>query len=188
MNRVFFAGTNGHNGAMHDAPMSYTHVDSPVGPILLAGSDDCLRFSSFPTGSRARRPRLQWREDKSALKEAVRQLQAYFGGELTEFDLKLAPEGNPFQMAVWNELTKIPYGETVSYGDIAVALGEPLSASRAVGAANGANPLPIFIACHRVVGADGSLTGFGGGLATKRFLLDLEFRVKPPADTLFAAL
>jgi methylated-DNA-[protein]-cysteine S-methyltransferase len=133
-----------------------------------------------------RRPEPEWVEDASALKETARQLTAYFAGELTEFDLTLAPHGSDFEMAVWAELERIPFGETVSYGDIATRIGEPLSSSRAVGTACGANPLPIFIPCHRVVGADGSLTGFGGGLPTKRFLLDLEFRIKPPAGTLFA--
>lgn len=175
-----------HNYTMNEDRIRYTHVASPIGPILVAGSDDCLLRSSFPSGRMARPPAPRWVEDASALEETARQLEAYFAGELTEFDLPLAPRGNRFQMAVWAELLNIPYGETVSYGDIARRIGEPLSASRAVGTANGANPLPIFIPCHRVVGADKSLTGFGGGLATKRFLLELEFRVRPPRDTLFA--
>lgn len=171
---------------MGETAIFYTHVDTPVGPMLLAGDRDRLDCSSFPSGSRARRPGSGWVESGEALAEAARQLRAYFAGELTAFDLPLAPRGNPFQMAVWAELSRIPYGETVSYGEIARRIGEPVSASRAVGAANGANPLPVFIPCHRVIGADNSLTGFGGGLATKRFLLDLEFRVRPPRDTLFA--
>ena len=173
---------------MRDSALRYTHADSTIGLILLVGDEAALRYSSFPTGRRAQRPSPEWIEDGAPLKEAVRQLNAYFAGELTEFDLELAPQGSDFEMAVWAELVKIPYGETASYGDIATRIGEPLSASRAVGAANGANPLPIFIPCHRVIGADGSLTGFGGGLPTKRFLLDLEFSVKPPADTLFALM
>lgn len=171
---------------MEQETVFYTRADSPIGPILLAGSDERLVVSSFPTGNRARRPRPDWVQDAAKFRETARQLNAYFAGELTEFDLPLAPQGGAFEMAVWEELKKIPYGETVSYGDIARRLGEPLTASRAVGAANGANPLPIFIPCHRVIGADNSLTGFGGGLETKRFLLDLEFRVRPPRDTLFA--
>ena len=175
-----------HNDGMPQVSTRYTHVESPIGPILLAGSDDSLCLTSFPTGRGRREPKTGWVEDRNGLREAVRQIEAYFAGELTEFDLNLAPLGNDFEMAVWAELEKIPYGETASYGDIATRIGQPLSASRAVGTACGANPLPIVIPCHRVVGADGSLTGFGGGLPTKRFLLDLEFRVKPPAGTLFA--
>ena len=186
MNRVSPGGGFWQDARMDETPVFYTHVDSPIGPMLLAGSDTCVVRSSFPSGSRAVRPKSGWIENAAALREATRQLRAYFAGELTEFDLPLAPGGNPFQMAVWDELRKIPYGKTVSYGEIAQRLGEPLSASRAVGAANGANPLPVFIPCHRVIGADNSLTGFGGGLPVKRFLLDLEFRVRPPKDTLFA--
>ena len=171
---------------MDNEPVFYTHVESPVGPLLLAGSGESLLCISFPSGRGARRPKPGWTADAAPFREAARQLDAYFTGELTGFDLPLEPRGNPFQMAVWAELRRIPYGETASYGDIARRIGEPLSASRAVGAANGANPLPIVIPCHRVIGADNSLTGFGGGLATKRFLLDLEFRVRPPKDTLFA--
>ncbi len=171
----------------HYSPVThYTHVDSPIGPILLAGTGRRLCVTGFPSGRGRREPKPGWVEDRENLAEAVRQIEAYFAGELTEFDLELVPSGNDFELAVWSALEQIPYGETVSYGDIATRIGQPFSASRAVGAACGSNPLPIVIPCHRVVGADGSLTGFGGGLPTKRFLLDLEFRVKPPAGTLFA--
>lgn len=178
---------------MYDDTVFYTHVDSPIGPILLAGSEDRLLMTSFPAGRGRREPKAGWVEDRAALKEAGRQIEAYFAGDLTEFGLELAPTGSTFEMAVWAELEKIPYGETVSYGDIAKRIGQPhspesVSASRAVGVACGANPLPIVIPCHRVVGANGALTGFGGGLAAKRHLLDLEFRVRPPAGTLFAAM
>lgn len=108
-----------------------------------------------------------------AFKPVKQQLAAYFAGELTDFNLVLAPEGTDFQLAVWTALQKIPYGETCSYGDIANRIGKP-EASRAVGAANGQNPLPIVIPCHRVIGSNGSLTGFGGGLDCKQFLLRLE--------------
>ena len=111
------------------------------------------------------------------LTEHRRQLDGYFAGKRTAFDLAFQPEGSPFQLAVWRALLDIPYGETVSYGEIARRIGEPVSASRAVGAANGDNPIPIIIPCHRVIGADGSLTGFGGGLPVKTFLLELEDRV-----------
>jgi len=102
------------------------------------------------------------------------ELEAYFAGELKEFTVPLAPSGTPFQMAVWTELTKIPYGSTISYGDIALALGKRLVASRAVGLANGSNPISVIVPCHRVIGSDGSLTGYGGGLERKELLLRLE--------------
>jgi len=150
-------------------------MESPVGRLLLAGDAAGLKLIGFPGGSRARRPAADWRRDDGGFDEARRQLQAYFRGALTRFDLKLAPEGTPFQLAVWRALREIPYGETRSYGELARAIGRP-SASRAVGAANGANPLPIVVPCHRVIGSSGSLTGFGGGLETKAALLALERR------------
>lgn len=109
------------------------------------------------------------------LRQAVEQLRAYFAGELRDFDLALDIQGTPFQKRVWAELRNIPYGETRSYSDVANAIGAP-KAVRATGAANGRNPIPIVVPCHRVIGADGSLTGYGGGLPLKRFLLDLEAR------------
>lgn len=159
--------------------LAYTYHDSPVGPLLIAGRDDVLHVMSFPTGHKRVKPKRDWIRDDTILPEVRRQIDAYFAGELTEFDLKLAPEGSPFELAVWQALQGIPYGETVSYGEIARRIGQPLSAARAVGAANGDNPIPIVIPCHRVIGADGSLTGFGGGLETKEFLLALERRVRP---------
>ena len=166
--------------------MRYTYFNSPVGPLLLGGSDDGLHLLSFPGGRGARRPNADWIEDRGAFRTAIAQLTGYFDGDRTEFDLPLLPHGNPFQRRVWKALCEIPFGETATYGEVAARIGEPLAASRAVGAANAANPLPIVIPCHRVIGAGGTLTGFGGGIATKRFLLDLEFRVRPPADTLFS--
>jgi methylated-DNA-[protein]-cysteine S-methyltransferase len=109
------------------------------------------------------------------LGEAVRQLRAYFAGELQAFDLPLAPQGTPFQLAVWKHLCEIPYGETISYGELARRIGNP-NASRAVGLANGSNPIPIVIPCHRVIGSNGKLTGYGGGLPIKEKLLGLERR------------
>ncbi len=173
---------------MRDSTVLFCTLQSPIGPLLLAGSDDALRMVSFPAGLGARKPKPEWREDPAAFRETMRQLQSYFAGDLTQFDLPLSPEGNPFQLRVWKALLQIPYGATATYGEIATAIGEPLSGSRAVGAANGANPLPIVIPCHRVIGAGGALVGFGGGIETKKFLLDLEFRVKPPKDTLFALM
>ncbi|CAA2104890.1 Methylated-DNA--protein-cysteine methyltransferase [Methylobacterium bullatum] len=151
----------------------YTFLDTPIGALLLAGTDERLRYIGFPTGKGAVTPRADWHRDDAAFAEGRRQLSTYFAGRLTRFDLDLDPRGTPFQLAVWEELTRIPPGETISYGELAKRIGRP-SASRAVGAANGANPLPIVVPCHRVIGAAGSLTGFAGGLDTKRWLLALE--------------
>jgi methylated-DNA-[protein]-cysteine S-methyltransferase len=118
-------------------------------------------------------PLAERRDDTPPLDEARRQLEAYFAGELREFDLPLAPEGSEFQLRVWEQLRAIPYGETISYGELARRVGDP-AAARAVGLANGRNPLPVIVPCHRVIGADGALTGFGGGLERKRRLLELE--------------
>ena len=155
--------------------MRCCEISTPVGRLRLTGDEEGLRSISFQNrihpaalaGSRLR--------TEEPFREAIAQLNAYFAGELRRFDLPLAPEGTPFQREVWSALTAIPYGETVSYGGLARRLGRP-AASRAVGAANGRNPIPIVVPCHRVIGADGSLTGFGGGLAIKRRLLDLEAR------------
>ena len=151
----------------------YTRFESPVGPLLLAGEANALRLVSFETSKRAARPRPEWKQNGAAFTEVIRQLQAYFGGELKEFDLRLAPEGTEFQLRVWNALRAIPYGETISYAQLAERIGNP-KAVRAVGLANGSNPIPIIVPCHRVIGSDGSLTGFGGGLKTKKILLELE--------------
>ena len=131
---------------------------------------------SFPSGERAADPREGWRRDEAFLKEAFLQIAAYFEGELTRFDLPLHFTGTAFQKTVWHALIDIPFGETTSYGALAATIGRP-TASRAVGAANGANPIPIIAPCHRVIGADRSLTGFGGGLDKKIFLLDHERQV-----------
>lgn len=172
---------------MEHTPTYYCTMESPIGTLVLAGDGRRLRELHFPLPHERRRIGAGWIEDSRKFVEPRQQLEAYFDGRLTEFAIDVEPAGNGFQRAVWAALADIPYGETVSYGDIARRIGEPVSASRAVGAANGANPVPIIIPCHRVVGADGSLTGFGGGLDIKQFLLDLEFRVRPPAGTLFAA-
>lgn len=151
--------------------MIYTHCDSPVGPLLLARNDAGLTAISFGGAADD-----GWTRDDYAFGDVREQLRAYFAKELREFDLPLAPRGTPFQLAVWRALREIPYGQTRSYTQIANVVGRP-SAIRAVGAANGANPLPIVVPCHRVIGANGSLTGFGGGLPAKRYLLDLELYV-----------
>ena len=153
--------------------MSETHLvmDSPVGRLRLRTDGENvteLMFCDDPVEA----------SDAPALLEAARQLAEYFAGERTEFDLPLRPAGTDFQCGVWAELLNIPYGETVSYGQIATRLGLPLTASRAVGLANGSNPISIVVPCHRVIGADGTLVGFGGGLDNKRILLELEARVR----------
>ncbi|WP_242108461.1 methylated-DNA--[protein]-cysteine S-methyltransferase [Luteimonas aquatica] len=165
--------------------ITYRHVDSPVGPLLLASADDGLRLIEFEAPWHPAKRDARWREgDDAVLRETRRQLDAYFAGKRRDFDLPLAPHGTPFQMQVWRTLAEIPWGETWSYAQMARRIGQP-TATRAVGAANGRNPLPIVLPCHRVIGSDGSLTGFGGGLPTKRFLLTLEGALR--ADDLFAA-
>jgi methylated-DNA-[protein]-cysteine S-methyltransferase len=141
--------------------------------LLLAGDGVSLELLSFPSGKAVRQPEPDWMRRNDAFKPVKEQLTAYFAGALTSFDLKLKPQGTDFQSNVWQALMQIPFGETRSYGDIAVMVGKP-GASRAVGAANAQNPLPIVIPCHRVIGSDGGLTGFGGGLECKKFLLSHE--------------
>lgn len=153
--------------------MYYCYHDSPIGELLLAGDGEALFLVSFPDGPKRREPEPDWIRDEKPFAVARRQLDEYFAGERRAFDLPLKPTGTAFQRRVLEELMRIPYGETTSYGDIAERIGRP-AAVRAVGAANGRNPLPIVIPCHRVIGKDGSLTGFGGGLPTKRALLRLE--------------
>jgi len=155
--------------------MSYTRIESPVGKLLLAADGQGLRQVSFESSKRAASVRPDWREDQASFSEVVRQLQAYFHGELKAFEIPLAPEGTEFQLLVWNSLRRIPYGQTISYAQLAQNIGNP-KAVRAVGLANGCNPIPIIIPCHRVIGSDGSLTGFGGGLPNKKKLLALESR------------
>jgi methylated-DNA-[protein]-cysteine S-methyltransferase len=152
--------------------MRYDEIDSPVGPLLVAADEAGLRLVHFQTGRR-RKPDPSWQRDPAAFRSLAQQLGEYFRGERRTFDLPLAPRGTSFQLATWRVLATIPYGETISYAELARRVGRP-AASRAVGAANGANPLPIVVPCHRVIGKDGSLTGFGGGLPTKRALLELE--------------
>jgi methylated-DNA-[protein]-cysteine S-methyltransferase len=155
--------------------MSYTTIDSPVGPLLLAGERTGLRLVHFSNGRRPPSPQRGWTEERAPFGEAIRQLEAYFRGKLEDFDLPLLLSGTEFQLLVWRNLRKIPYGETVSYGQLARRIGNP-DAARAVGLANGSNPIPIIIPCHRVIGSNGDLTGFGGGLPVKRKLLGLESR------------
>jgi methylated-DNA-[protein]-cysteine S-methyltransferase len=156
-------------------PTFYTQIESPLGPLLLAADDVGLRQILFVKGRHPAQPETSWKEDHVPLNETIQQLQAYFAGELENFDLKLAPEGTPFQLGVWHRLCDIPYGTTISYGELAGRIGNP-KASRAVGLANGSNPIPIVIPCHRVIGSNGKLTGYGGGLPIKEKLLALERR------------
>ncbi|NQV22663.1 MAG: methylated-DNA--[protein]-cysteine S-methyltransferase [Rhodospirillales bacterium] len=151
----------------------YTYIPSPIGDLLLVGSAEGLAFVGFPEGSGRLDPAPEWIEDASSFPQASAQFAEYFAGTRHAFALKLAPKGTAFQNNVWQALLRIPYGETTSYAEIARRIGKP-SAVRAVGAANGKNPLPIVIPCHRVIGSNGSLTGFGGGLPAKEFLLRLE--------------
>ena len=148
-------------------------IDSPVGPLMLAADDASLRHIEF-RDNRHPANRGDWHGgDNDILQATEAQLAEYFAGTRSAFDLPLAPRGSDFQMTVWRELARIPFGQTWSYAQLAQRIGNP-EAVRAVGAANGRNPLPIVLPCHRVIGADGALVGFGGGLPTKHFLLRLE--------------
>ena len=162
-----------------DAPRLSHIVSSPIGRLLLTGDGHALTglwmldAPSF-SGRRSARVEEGLTPGPETFAEVASQLEEYFAGDRKEFTVPLAPSGTPFRLAVWTQLTKIPYGSTVSYGDIARALGKRLVASRAVGLANGANPISIVVPCHRVIGSDGSLTGYGGGLDRKELLLRLE--------------
>jgi methylated-DNA-[protein]-cysteine S-methyltransferase len=151
----------------------HTVIDSPYGPLTLVATDGVL-CGLYMVGQRQRPPEENFGEpDDTPFGEVTAQLRAYFAGDLKDFDLPLHLDGTPFQRTVWEQLQKIPYGEIRSYGELADALGNP-KASRAVGLANGKNPIGIIVPCHRVVGANGSLTGYGGGLDRKKRLLDFE--------------
>jgi len=158
---------------MNVSDVTYTCMESPMGVILLAGGEAGLTHVSFQDGPNPVRPSPGWRRDRGGLREALDQLGAYFAGERTCFDLSLAADGTAFERQVWDALPAIPYGETRTYGDIAKYIGRP-TAFRAVGAANARNPIAIVVPCHRVVGANGHLTGYAGGLRVKRALLDHE--------------
>jgi methylated-DNA-[protein]-cysteine S-methyltransferase len=153
--------------------MYYCYFDTPIGELLLAGEADLLSMIGFPKGSMRRDPEADWIYNEEPFEIARRQLSEYFSGQRKEFDLPLSLTGTEFQVSVLDALLQIPYGETTSYGAIARQIGRP-KAVRAVGAANGRNPIPIIVPCHRVIGSSGDLTGFGGGLDTKEALLRLE--------------
>ena len=158
--------------------LEYCYIDSPIGKLLLAGKDEVLHLISFSTGKGVREPQETWIENRQAFIQAKQELAEYFAGTRTQFTMPIELDGTQFQTEVWQELAKIPYGTTTSYGEMAKNIGRP-KASRAVGAANGANNLPIVLPCHRVIGANKSLTGFGGGIPIKEFLLALEQKVAP---------
>lgn len=165
-------------------PTYWTAVGSPLGPLMLTADDEGLTGLHMDSGKYGPlAPRVGWVEDAAPFVDVAGQLDEYFAGDRTEFDVPMHPTGTPFQLEVWQALTTIPYGEVRSYGEIAQQLGRP-GASRAVGLANGHNPIAVIVPCHRVIGASGSLTGYGGGLERKRLLLDLEAGVA--GATLFA--
>ena len=153
--------------------MAYCEISTPVGPLRLVGDDEGLREIAFLGGKRPPVSMPAGPPSREPFRDVIAELDEYFAGRLMRFHARLAPRGTPFQLRVWSLLREIPYGETTTYAGIARTLGQP-NACRAVGAANGRNPIPVIIPCHRVVGADGSLTGFGGGLDIKRALLRLE--------------
>jgi methylated-DNA-[protein]-cysteine S-methyltransferase len=153
--------------------MYYCYLETPIGELLLAGESNALSMIGFPKGSMRRDPEPDWIYNEKPLATARQQLSEYFAGTRRDFDLPLRLNGTEFQVSVLEALQEIPYGETVSYGEIARRIGRP-KAVRAVGAANGRNPIPIVVPCHRVIGSSGDLTGFGGGLDTKEALLRLE--------------
>jgi methylated-DNA-[protein]-cysteine S-methyltransferase len=152
----------------------YTSVNSPLGELLLVGDEHAVLHGLYmQLGRKPFRPEPAWQARPEAFAEVRAQLAQYFAGERRDFDLDLRLRGTPFQVSVWNALREIPYGETLSYGELARRIGQP-EAVRAVGTANGANPISVVVPCHRVIGADGSLTGYGGGLERKQLLLELE--------------
>ena len=151
----------------------YTQMDSPVGPLLLTGDGDMITRLEMDGQKKVSDAQANWVRDDGQFAEARRQLEAYFAGELLQFKLPLRPAGTAFQRRVWDALLDVPFGKTASYGDIARAIDAP-KACRAVGLANGQNPIAIIIPCHRIIGANGKLTGYGGGLPRKQWLLSHE--------------
>jgi len=154
-------------------PIFYTYLNSSIGELLLAADETGLISVGFPAGKMARRHESHWILDPDRFRDVVQQLNAYFAGELRNFNVRLALYGTNFQARVWKALQDIPYGATSSYADVAASIGSP-KASRAVGAANARNPVPIIVPCHRVIGKSGNMVGFGGGIKAKQQLLSLE--------------
>jgi len=153
--------------------MYYQYMESPVGTLLVAGDEKGLRLISFPKNGKPDLPEPHWVHNPEPLQGALNQLEAYFAGKLKTFSLNVCLDVTPFQKKVLTTLRRVPYGKTISYGELAEKIGTP-KASRAVGQANAKNPIPVVIPCHRVIGSNGKLTGFGGGVAVKKALLDLE--------------
>ncbi len=153
--------------------MYYQYMESPAGKLLIAGNEEGLHHVCFSTHGNPSPPRPDWTPDHHTLEDVMRQFALYFEGNLKKFSLKLCLNVTPFQKEVLTALQEVPYGDTISYGELAKMIGKP-RASRAVGQANAKNPIPIVIPCHRVIGSNGRLTGFGGGLAVKQVLLELE--------------
>jgi methylated-DNA-[protein]-cysteine S-methyltransferase len=151
----------------------YTTIESPIGELLLVGDGETLRGLYMQDGRKPKTIATGWEEASAPFTDVRTQLEEYFAGERTTFDVPLAAQGARFEREVWHALEEIPYGKTVSYGEIARRVGQP-TAARAVGTANGRNPIAVIVPCHRVIGADGTLTGYGGGLERKRLLLELE--------------
>ncbi len=154
-------------------PLLYTTVDSPIGELLLLGDGLRLHGLFMQQGRKPIVVAPDWERSDEAFTDVVAQLREFFAGERTDFDIPLELDGTDFQLRVWNALREIPYGTTISYGELARRIDQP-TAARGVGMANGANPIAVIVPCHRVIGADGSLTGYGGGMERKRLLLDLE--------------
>lgn len=153
--------------------LNYQYLDTPIGRLLVAGRNGAVAEIRFEEQGQPAVPDSAWRESEEGLETVLEQLREYFAGERSEFDLDLIPHGTDFQKVVWHELVRIPFGHTISYGELAARLGRP-TASRAVGAANGRNPIPVIVPCHRVIGSNGRLTGYAGGMATKEWLLRHE--------------
>ncbi|MFC6841421.1 methylated-DNA--[protein]-cysteine S-methyltransferase [Xanthomonas theicola] len=167
---------------MTEQRLHYDTFATPIGELTVAVGEDGVRHILFPENRYDARGRADWIRDAAPVREARAQLLAYFAGDRAEFELPLAPRGTAFQCRVWQALAEIPFGSTWSYAQLARHIGQP-RAVRAVGAANGRNPLPIVLPCHRVIGANGTLTGFGGGLPLKAALLALERRGADGATT-----
>jgi methylated-DNA-[protein]-cysteine S-methyltransferase len=159
--------------------ISFSYTDTPIGTAMLVGRDGRLTGLYLADGRNAVQPAKDWRPDDGPFDEVRRQLDEYFAGDRTSFDVAVEPHGTPFQLAVWSALVDIPYGQTTNYGSVAARIGQP-AAARAIGGASGRNPVSIIIPCHRVVGADGSLTGYGWGIERKAWLLELEQRGAGP--------
>ena len=168
------------------SPVNYfAYMDSPIGRLCLSGNESGLTRILFEHEETKASADSAWIEDTNNFQEPIQQLTEYFCGERQTFEIPLSPNGTPFQKSVWGKLQLIPYGETTTYGEIADALDNP-NGSRAVGTANGQNPIPILIPCHRVIGSDGSLTGYAGGIEIKDFLLKLERKHAQSGQGVFA--